>query len=649
MSQKVNWKKFVNNPRLWLWLMWAVWVLVICGVQFYRLQAQVYTGFDLAIFSQSLWNATHGQGFWSSIQGHSYWSDHLEPILWVFWPLMRWKFSPLWLLWTQTIVLASSIFPLYHIARRFFSPSIALVFPALFLIHVSTWNAATMEFHVLTLATPIVLGACAVLLHPQAKWWSWMTLLLALCILREELGLVVVGFGVLAFIRKKSWKWWLPAVVLGLTSVIVFRLIQAEFVEGYRYTYYFPWIQLLAQGDFRAGVTLIGQLIFRLEVVRMLLEAILAVGAVWILAPSWMIPGLPVLVSFILLDANISHALIESYHATIPLSFMWAALPVGVQKFKHFLDTSPKFQKILPISPHHTLMTVLIVVTAMQLTTWFFLWRAYPANTQPYSQIDITRLLERIPSEAGVASSAAFMTTLSGRQQLQATWYIFRGQDEFEQADYTPDPELEWILFDTNEFLDLRTQRDEFFSEHQRFMELLNTQFSVADHVGSVILFQRTDRPRQIDFQLQAVQMYVSGTPESIPVEFVQTGEEVVVANPNVQLIGQHLFVELYVQDLSRWKALEKQFITPVIQISSGDQVITLPFGYGLVTPETAQSGDKVTMDIVLPVDLLIHSKSISIQGQLRELKGMTYGRHQTLVQRTSWVETFLDKTIPIQ
>lgn len=627
--------------------MWAVWVVVVCGVQLWRLNHFAYMGFDLAIYTQTFWNFTHGGGFFSSIQDHNYLSDHLEPILLVFWPFMKLWFSPLWLLWGQTLVLASSIFPLYRLTRRVLPERQALILPVLFLLHTTVWNAATIEFHALALAMPLILWVCVLLEEGKARWW-WLTTLILLALVREEMGVVVIGFGLLAVIKKRSWKWWLPALVIGATWTGLAHWIQSWFVDSYRYTHYFPWIDLLRNGYYAQALKIMVDLIFRVYVLKMFVAPILALGIVWVLDVVWLIPAIPVILSFALLDAGVSNAFIEGYHATVPFTLIWAALPLGLQRaqkvLKRFLGPG------IPV-PYGLLLG--IVAPAM-LSTWLVLWWQFPKGSSEYQPEDIQILLDQVGTD-GVAASAAFLPQLANRPNLQASWYVFRGQDEFLTSPYILSPETQWLLLDTNEFLDLRTQRDEFWTEHQQFVELLQKEFTPATSVGSVVLFERNDFSGGRS-TFQQLMPYASGTPDAIPQNLTDAYSDrplpVVLPGDNFQVLGNHLYIDLYISNPSRWKHLEEQFITPVINVKQGSHQLTIPLGYGLVTPETVQTGDRMRMDVVLPERMLRAGRlnlELQITAELIELKGLSYGRYQSIIHRTRWVETFLDKTLTIE
>lgn len=643
-----------HSHRFYLWCLWCGWVLTVCAVQLWRLTHLNDTGFDLAIYSQVLWNATHGHGWFSSIQDHSYWSDHLEPVLWLYWPLMKLWWSPLWLLWSQTLIIASAVFPLYRLSRRVLSPYLALVIPLLFLIHPSTWNTATIEFHVLSLSIPLIMWAGVLLVEAKVRWWQWALILTPLALVREEMGLVVLGFGVLAAIKKRGWRWWVPAVVIGVSWSIGARLIQAEFVDTYRYTYYFPWIDLLAQGHLAAAASSIFHLIFRLEVLRMLLEAVLAFGIIWVLSAEWVLPALPVIGSFIVLDANISNALVEGYHSSVVLALVFVALPFGLDKLQRWLKIQKHTFASLPVG------VLLSILSVIQLSTWYFLWTVYPPQANQLKPEELAMLLRPIQAQEGVAASAEFLPTLANRSVLQPTWYVFRGQDEFLTSTYVLDPEVNWIVFNTQEFLDLRTQRDDFWEEHQRFLNLLNTQFAPVDHLGSVILYQRTNQPTLRTTVIPLLQEYQSGTVDALPTtdesgDGLDVVDEFVVPGPDTHVVGNHLFVDFFLHRPERWRQLEQQFITPIIRVtSSSGQSLTVPLAYGQISPDTIQEGDRVVMDIILPERMLRAGKSNSspelrVTGELIQLLGLTYGRHASIVGRSTWIETFLDKTVPIE
>lgn len=638
------------STRWYLWAVWGVWVLVVCAVQLWRLNHFAYTGFDLAIYTQVFWNLTHGEGFFSSIQDHSYLSDHLEPILLVFWPFMKLFFSPLWLLWGQTLLLASSIFPLYRISRKVLAEYQALIIPVLFLLHTTTWNTTLVEFHALTLAIPLLFWVAVLFIEGKARWWQWLLVLLGVVLVREEMGLVVIGFSVLALIKKRGLRWWLPALLLGAMATLLTRWVQSWFVDSYRYVYYFPWFDLLQQGQYSKGLLSAFGFLFRIDVLRMVLEALLALGLVWLLAAEWLIPAIPVIASLALLDANVSHALIESYHAAVPYTLLWVAIPFGLKRAQQLLN------RIFPSGPAIPYGLLLCMLAPTVLSTWLFLWWAYPADSSDYQPEDISTLTQQIDAGDHVVASAAFLPLLADRSHLQASWYVFRGQDEFFTAPYELDPGTEWLLFDTNEFIDLRTQRDDFWTEQQEFLDLLRSEFSPVTSLGSVVLFQRIDQQPLQRSAFASLLSYTSGTPDAIPDELLKgVGDAVlpiVLPGPDSQIIGNHVFVDLYVSNPTRWKELETQFITPVIRLTSNGQELTVPLGYGLITPETIQTGDRMKMAVVLPERMWRAGKSkseLKITGELIELKGLSYGRYQSITHRTKWVETFLDTSVPIQ
>jgi uncharacterized membrane protein len=156
-------------------------------------------GFDLGIFDQGVWLLSRFQSPFVTIRGLPLFGDHgsyilvlVAPLYWL-WP------DPRLLLVLQVICLAIPAVSIYLIGtRRLGSPLAGLAVAAAYLAFPALQWAAIWSFHPETLAAAF-LGLAA--LAADRQRWRPMTIWLLLALLcKEDVGLVVAGFGALLWL-----------------------------------------------------------------------------------------------------------------------------------------------------------------------------------------------------------------------------------------------------------------------------------------------------------------------------------------------------------------------------------------------------------------------------------------------------------------
>jgi hypothetical protein len=119
-------------------------------------------GFDMGIFTNALWNLTHGNGYVSSVKGGiNLFSDHQSPLLWAFAPLFWMVPRPETLLFAQAFGLAAGGPALYYLARArlghaHWAPA---ALPWLYWSYLPLRNANAFDFHPEVFMLPLFLWA----------------------------------------------------------------------------------------------------------------------------------------------------------------------------------------------------------------------------------------------------------------------------------------------------------------------------------------------------------------------------------------------------------------------------------------------------------------------------------------------------------
>jgi uncharacterized membrane protein len=196
----------------------AIYVVVFSIFTIGRHDRYNSTAWDLAFNDQVLWNTAHGRFMQLSLfagpTGNN-WMSHVEPILILLAPIKLILPDVRWLLIIQTAALALGAWPAYRIAaRRTGRPAVAALFALLYLLYPVLHWANKFDFHPLAFVPALLLLAFD-LFETQHDGLMSVCLLLALgC--KEEMGLIVMMFGLYVAIRGQRWRIGLAWAALGL-------------------------------------------------------------------------------------------------------------------------------------------------------------------------------------------------------------------------------------------------------------------------------------------------------------------------------------------------------------------------------------------------------------------------------------------------
>jgi uncharacterized membrane protein len=199
-------------------------------------------GPDLGIFDQVFWNTTQGRFFESTMslvqpQPHSYLADHFSPIYLLLLPAYALIPRPETLVVIQTLFLAVGVWPLYLLARRRLEPGLTrLVWALVYFLFLPVAFINLFDFHELALVV-LPLGFAIYFLE-TGRPGLFLLSLLSTFLVKEELPLVGVGFGVYILLARRDWKLGL-GVLAGSLAVFftVVRVIIPAFGGG-SYAYF---------------------------------------------------------------------------------------------------------------------------------------------------------------------------------------------------------------------------------------------------------------------------------------------------------------------------------------------------------------------------------------------------------------------------
>jgi uncharacterized membrane protein len=180
--------------------------------------------FDLAVFDQALWLMAHGKAPIATVIGRNVFTDHFSPVLVLFVPLYLIASTPIWLFLAQAIAIAVGFLALgpllveLGVEHRW-----RIAFSIAYVASTLLWQAALYDFHASTLAVPLILIGLTASLRDRPRALAISAL--ALLLIRDDLGLVVVSLALIQFTRSRWRTLRVSLIGVALITVVVGQAI----------------------------------------------------------------------------------------------------------------------------------------------------------------------------------------------------------------------------------------------------------------------------------------------------------------------------------------------------------------------------------------------------------------------------------------
>jgi uncharacterized membrane protein len=257
--------------------------------------------FDLGNMVQAVWSTAHGHPLrMTDLHGDqiSRLAAHVDPILVLFAPLWWLWPSPQLLLVAQALVVALGAVPVFLLARKHLQSSRAgLGFALAYLLYPATGWLTLNEFHPVALATTFLLLAFWYLDEDRLVRFALSAVAAAAC--KEEIALVVAGFGIWYAVARR--RWLAGAVIAGLGGIwaaIAIIVVIPHYNAGAESDFYGRYSELggSAGGILRTTVThplRIAEAAFSTRDLHYLLQLVTPLAGLCLLAPLVLVAALP--------------------------------------------------------------------------------------------------------------------------------------------------------------------------------------------------------------------------------------------------------------------------------------------------------------------------------------------------------------------
>jgi uncharacterized membrane protein len=427
-------------------------MVALYGSVFATLSARAHlafstAGFDVGVFDQAIWNSLCGRLLEASIvyDSPTLLGQRFSPILLAFVPLYALWDSPIALLVTQTLALASAAFPIYWFARQRLDYALALAIVLAYFLYPALQYVNLYEFHEVALVTPLFAFGTFFLLRYRYKELLVCLGLALLC--KEEIAFTVIMFGThIVFIQRRR--------VLG-SSLIVFGLVWGIFLLQFLIPYfrsgqlggdYYYFGHGLGTGKGRydylgSSLAEIVQTIAtrpdfilqrmmippKIEYILHLLipTALTALVGIEVAALGLATLGLSLLSNFP------SQFSIESHYAAPMIPFIFFASVIGLERILNRFSAHAN-KKVL-----ESVLIVLILSTSISSFLLYapgplaLRFRAERYTVTSRDQV-AEKIVESIPREAVVLAQSDFAAHLTHRRGLYEYPYI----EDYRRADY---------------------------------------------------------------------------------------------------------------------------------------------------------------------------------------------------------------------
>lgn len=458
--------------RILLRLPVAVWIMIVIYCAFFITVSVVqylhfgYTGQDLAIFDQVLWNTSHGRWFAYSYNNYSYLVDHREWMLAVLASLYWIVPHPITILVLQTLVIASGAIPLFLLARNILHdmhPRWSIAASLVYLVNPTLQQMNLYEFHMYPFVIPLVLWWWLAVV--RGKLGAAVLLFLLILLVRDDASVVMFGAGLLLlFFPQKNFP---PRRqrILGATIIImsVVWLIGmgafGEHLSPYatpKYFAYYDWAGSTTREVIQTIITQPGKTIHTMffdDHVPTMVLVFANVGFLALAGGQYLLPLLGPLLLYLLTDAKLASSLLTMHHGASFLPWLFIASLYGFRNIAQKIHMHAYRPGQLPLD---TLFFAAIIGTlifqSFLLGPWPMLHKIFFLQNI-VNPAQLRTIMRDIPPNAAVLSTSRFYPFLAHREKIYPLQHLWFGKEHLMTTPYIPPEQVDWLLIEQDELL----------------------------------------------------------------------------------------------------------------------------------------------------------------------------------------------------
>ena len=333
--------------RWWLWIAIVVHFIILMLLGLSRHWGFMSSINDLGQFDQTIWGWLHGEPFLNTItlsKQVNWLGLHFQPILILFVPLYALIPSVIWLTIAQAFALSIGAWPIFLIANRVcLSEKAGLMWALVYLTNPFLLNGAAWDFHLISLAVPFI--AISILSIETKNFRLLLLSCLVILSCKEHLGIMVVGFGLLWWIKNKRWKPAVSLIFIGVAhSILVIGTIMPALSptgghlmleEGFGHLTRYSWLGNSLKDILKMlllnPIYVIKTVVLEMNGASYLLALLIPFLGFPLFAPEFLLPSLAGLAANIL-SANPMMRGVFSYHSVSLVPILTIAAVYGSER-----------------------------------------------------------------------------------------------------------------------------------------------------------------------------------------------------------------------------------------------------------------------------------------------------------------------------
>lgn len=499
--------RWLNNDRASKKILWSAIVLSTCTVFFtlvYKYTHFGYNAIDLGIYGQVFFNTAQGNLFEFTIHPHLYLGDHFELFILFLTPFFMIFKSPLTLLFFQAAAVALTAWPLYLIVRRWLNPRWALALSIAFLINPFVLNLTFFEFHILVFVLPLI--TFAFYFYHTKRFTPFVIFLLLSLTIREDVAFVVIMFGILALVERRSLRWILTPIVAGSLWFITALQLTGYFNTSgsSKFLSFYVWL-----GDSPGAIIknffikphLVLKQVVSLNNILLSIGLLMPLVFLPLFKPRYLIPILLTAAQLFLTSVS-SVVVLQSHYAAIILPFLFIAAAAAIASIK---TNEQKTGKLLTAIANHKPIMYIVLTTAVlySFVTFSPLIGSVDALTTSSAVTDYTALqhdfIEKIDQNERIVSSFSYLPHLSQRSELYSLHYAFLGKKQFSDESYEIPNDVDTLLINFNDFIiytiqskNISSYSEQYSTGSERIVNIIaEGNFGIEQIADDIALYRR--------------------------------------------------------------------------------------------------------------------------------------------------------------
>lgn len=510
-----------TTPCIILFVIQAVFVVFFGFLAIAKFNNFQYNGLDLAIIHQVFHNSSVGNFFQSTIHPPTYLKDHFSPILFILLPLYLIKKSASTILILQIIATVVASWPIYLIAKKYFSQGVSLLVSCAWLFNPMVQNLMLFEFSFLPFALAFLFFAFYY--FKKNIFWAFILFAVLALFVREDIALIIFMFGALAMLEKKK-KIWIFAPIILAVLYFFFSMRIINFFngnEGYKFFIYYSWLgntwlEAVKYLVFHPWIIIIRLL--SIGNIEMVLGFLLPFAFVSLLRPRYLILSLLPYAQILLGSAGPSGLVLKTQYSALFLPSLFLAFIASLKALQTMQPKNPLIKIFFKEHLGQIILIVAVVYSSLTLGPVIGVVQKDIFGTDKKMNSHKTLLIKKIPVDAAVAVSYDMLSSVSGRERVYGFNYFFIGTEQFGKKEYVLPSDTEYLLMNLSDFVTYEIQyrdsplyKNTFASGSSRVRQRIEQDgFIVTDVLDDIVLFSKNTAAKITLYEV------VKNTPQDI-------------------------------------------------------------------------------------------------------------------------------------